>query len=65
MVFSLLEHLPGKGYYYFIDNLFISKRFLEFLRKQEYGVTSICRTNSRVITKLIDLKKSNKGDKLL
>jgi hypothetical protein len=65
MAFYLLERLPGKGYHYFIDNLFISERFLEFLRKQEYNTTSICYTNSRVITELIDLKKSNKGDKLL
>jgi Transposase IS4 len=57
MVFSLLERFPGKGYHYFMDNLFISERFLEFLRKQGYGATGICRTNSRIITELIDLKK--------
>jgi hypothetical protein len=65
IAFSLLEYLPGKGYYCFMDNLFISERFLEFLRKQGYSATGIYRTNSRVITELIDLKKSNKGDKLL
>jgi hypothetical protein len=65
IAFSFLERLLGKGYYYFMDNLFISKRFLEFLRKQGYNITSICRINSRVIIELIDLKKSNKGDKLL
>jgi hypothetical protein len=65
VVFSLLERLPGKRYYYFMDNLFISERFLEFLCKQKYSATGIYRTNSRVITELIDLKKSNKGDKFL
>jgi hypothetical protein len=48
-----------------MDNLFISERFLEFLRKQEYSTTSIYCINSRVITELIDLKKSNKENKLL
>jgi hypothetical protein len=48
-----------------MDNLFISERFLEFLRKQGYGITGICYTNSRVITELIVLKNNNKGNKLL
>ena len=48
-----------------MNNLFISERFLEFLRKQGYGTTGTYRTNSRVITELIDLKNSDKGDKLL
>jgi hypothetical protein len=65
VAFSLLEHLPRKEYYCFIDNLFISERFLEFLRKQRYSATGICYTNSRVITELIDLKNSNKRNKLL
>jgi hypothetical protein len=65
IAFSLLERLHGKGYYCFMDNLFISERFLEFLCKQGYSAIGICCTNSRVITELIDLKKSDKGDKLL
>jgi hypothetical protein len=62
VVLKLLERLPGKGYHCFMDNLFVSERFLEFLRSKGYGATGTCRTNSGVITELIDLKKKDKGD---
>jgi hypothetical protein len=65
VVFVLLERLSGKRYYYFIDNLFVSERFLEFFRSQGYNTTRTCRTNTRVISELIDLKQKDQGDKLL
>jgi hypothetical protein len=48
-----------------MDNLFISENFLEFLRSNSYGTTGTCRTNTGVITELIDLKKKDQGDKLV
>jgi hypothetical protein len=65
VVFAFLERLPGKGYYCFMDNLFVSERFLEFLRSQGYSVTRTCWTNTRVISELINLKQKDRGDKLL
>jgi hypothetical protein len=64
-MFFFLERFPGIGYYCFLDNLFVSERFLEFLQSKNYGITGIYRTNTRVISELIDLKKQDQGDKLL
>jgi hypothetical protein len=47
-----------------MDNLFISENFLEFLWSNSYSATGTCRTNTGVITELIDLKKKDQGDKL-
>jgi hypothetical protein len=59
VAYELLERLPGKGYYCFMDNLFISENFLEFLRSNSYSTTGTCCTNTGVITELIDLKKKD------
>jgi hypothetical protein len=64
-MFSFLDRLLGIGYYCFLDNLFVSERFLEFLRSKNYSATRTYRTNTRVISELIDLKKQDQGDKLL
>jgi hypothetical protein len=47
-----------------MNNLFVSERFLEFFWSQGYNVTRTCRTNTRVISELIDLKQKDRGDKL-
>jgi hypothetical protein len=65
IIFVLLERLPGKKYYCFINNLFVSERFLEFFWSQRYNITRTCWTNTRVISELIDLKQKDRGDKLL
>jgi hypothetical protein len=65
IAFQLLESLLGTGYYCFMDNLFISTRFLEFLRTKGYGATGICRTNTGIISELLEWKQSDKGDRLL
>jgi hypothetical protein len=54
VAFQLLESLLGTGYYCFMDNLFISTRFLEFLRTKGYSTTNICRTNTGVISELLE-----------
>jgi hypothetical protein len=64
VAFALLESLPGTGYHCFMDNLFVSTRFLEFLRTKGYGATGTCRINAGVITELIKWKQSDKGDNL-
>jgi hypothetical protein len=64
-MFFFLERFPGIGYYCFLDNLFVSERFLEFFRSKGYGATRTYHINTRVISELIDLKKQDQGDKLL
>jgi hypothetical protein len=59
IIYKLLEHFPGKDYYCFMDNLFISENFLEFLRSNSYNTTGICYTNAGIIMELIDLKKKD------
>lgn len=59
---KLIESLPGTGYHIFMDNLFTSNTFLELLRKKGYGATGTCRTKSGVLSELVELKKSDKGD---
>jgi Transposase IS4 len=54
VAFQLLESLLGTGYYCFMDNLFISTRFLEFLRTKDYGATGIYYTNTGVISELLE-----------
>jgi hypothetical protein len=58
----LLKRLPKKPYHLWIDNLFTSTRFLELLRKRGYGGTGTCRTNSRVLYKLVQIKKNDSND---
>jgi hypothetical protein len=62
----LINKLPkpplGSGYHVFLDNLFISTRFVEYARSQGIGVTGTCRDNGGVIQELLDLKKKDKKD---
>jgi hypothetical protein len=46
----------------FLDNLFISTKFVEYARSQGVGITSTCRDNGGVIQELLDLKKKDKSD---
>jgi hypothetical protein len=62
---ELLERLPGKGYQVFVDNLFTFMKFFELLRVKGYSVTSMYRTNSGVLKKLVKLKVLNKNDIIL
>ena len=60
VVLKLVRQLPGSGYHLFLDNLFVSTRFVQYARDQGFGVTGTCRDNSGVIQELLDLKKSDK-----
>jgi hypothetical protein len=62
-VLQLLESLPKASYYLYIDNLFVSTNFLELLRSRGYACTGTCKTNSGVISELVELKKNGKGKK--
>ena len=51
VAYELLQRLPGKGYHVFVDNLFTSTRFLEFLRAEGYGATGTHAALTRVFFK--------------
>jgi hypothetical protein len=60
---QLLESLSKAPYHLYVDNLFVSTNFLEMLRSRGYGCTGTCRTNSGVISELVEAKKNDKGKK--
>ena len=66
VVLHLLKRLPkppeGSGYHVFLDNLFVSTRFIEYARSQGIAVTGTCRETGGVIQELLDLKKKDKKD---
>lgn len=62
VAYELLKSLPGGGYHCFMDNLFCSTRFLDFLRSKGYGATGTCRTNAGLHADMIQWKNSDKGD---
>jgi hypothetical protein len=50
------------GYHVYLDNLFISTRFVKYTHSQGIGVTGTCRDTSGVIQELLDLKKKDNKD---
>jgi hypothetical protein len=62
----LINRLPkppkGSGYHLFLDNLFVSTKFVEYARSQGVAVTGTCRTDGGVIQELLDLKKQDNKD---
>jgi hypothetical protein len=66
VVLHLLKRLPkppkGTGYHVFLNNLFVSNRFIEYARSQGIAVTGTCRDTGGVIKELLDLKKKDKKD---
>ena len=62
LVKRLREPPIGSGYHVFLDNLFISTRFVEYARAQGIAVTGTCRDTGGVIQELLDLKKEDKKD---
>jgi hypothetical protein len=66
VVLHLIKRLPkppkGLGYHVFLDNLFVSTKFVEYARSQGVGITGTCRDNRGVIQELLDLKKKDKSD---
>jgi hypothetical protein len=66
IVLHLLKQLPqppqGSGYHVFLNNLFVSTRFIKYARSQGVAVTGTCRDTGGVIQELLDLKKKDKKD---
>ena len=62
----MIKRLPkpprGSGYHVFLDNLFVSTRFVEYARSQGVGVTGTCRDKSGIMKELVGLKNENKKD---
>ena len=69
VVLHLIKRLPkppkGSGYHVFLNNLFISTKFVQYARSQGIAVTSTCRTTGRVIKELLDLYKRDQKDVIL
>jgi hypothetical protein len=59
VVLHLIKRLPeppkGSGYHVYLDNLFVSTRFIQYTRSQGVAITGTCRTTSGVIQELLDL----------
>ena len=66
VVLHLIKRLPkppkGSGYHVYLDNLFVSTRFIQYARSQGVAITGTCRITSGVIKELLDLQKSDKKD---
>jgi hypothetical protein len=66
VVLHLIQRLPeppkGSGYHVYLDNLFVSTRFVQYARSQGVAITGTCRTNGGVIQELLDLQKSDRKD---
>jgi hypothetical protein len=69
VVLHLINKLPkppqGSGYHVFLDNLFVSTRFVEYARSQGVGVTRTCRDRGGINKELLKLKKEDKKDVIL
>jgi len=66
VVLHLINRLPkppqGSGYHVFLDNLFVSTRFVEYARSQGIGITGTCRERGGINKKLLKLKKEDRRD---
>jgi hypothetical protein len=69
VVLYLLNRLPkppqGSGYHVYLDNLFVSTRFVQYARSKGVAITGTCRDTTGVIKKLLELKKKDKKDIIL
>ena len=61
IVLYLLKQLPKARYHVAFDNLFTFHALIKAFRSEGFGATSIYKTNTGVISELIDIKKNNKG----
>ena len=62
MIKRLPEPPKGSGYHVYLDNLFVSTRFVQYARSQGVAITGTCRTTARVIQELLELQKQDKKD---
>jgi hypothetical protein len=66
VVLHLIKRLPippqGSGYHAFLDNSFISTRFVKYARSQGIRVTGTYRDKEGINKELLKLKKEDKRD---
>jgi hypothetical protein len=66
IVLHLISRLPklspGFSYHVYLNNLFVSTKFVEYAYIQGIIITGICRDIEGVIQELLNLKKSDKKD---
>jgi hypothetical protein len=66
VVLHLLKQLPLAWYHVYFNNLFTSHTLIEVLRSEGFSAISTYKTNTGVISELINIKKNNKNkDKML
>ncbi|CAM6031685.1 unnamed protein product, partial [Sphagnum compactum] len=58
----LPEPPAGSGYHVFLDNLFVSTKFVQYARSQGVAVTGTTRTTSGIFKELLDLYKMDQKD---
>jgi hypothetical protein len=61
IVLHLIGQLPkpplGLRYHVYLNNLFVSTKFVKYARSCGIAITSTCRDNRSIIQDLLDLKK--------
>jgi hypothetical protein len=62
LISRLQKPPPSSSYHVFLDNLFVSTKFVDYARAQGIAITGTCRDTGGVIQELLDLKKSDKKD---
>ncbi|KAF8846478.1 hypothetical protein BDZ45DRAFT_812295 [Acephala macrosclerotiorum] len=66
VVLHLFNRLPkppqGSGYHVYLDNLFVSTRFVQYARSKGVAIMGTCRDTGGVIKELLELKKKDKKD---
>jgi len=62
LIGRLQRPLLGFTYHVYLDNLFVSTKFVEYARAQGIAVICTCKNIRGVIQELLDLKKSDKKD---
>jgi hypothetical protein len=61
IVLHLLKQLSLAWYHVYLNNLFTSYTLIKVLWLKGFSVTGIYKTNTSVISELINIKKNNKG----
>jgi hypothetical protein len=62
LIGQLLKPPTSSGYHVYLDNLFVSTKFVKYARLRGIAVTGTCRDNGGIIQELLDLKKKDKKD---
>ena len=62
VVDKLVQYLPKSSYHLWLDNLFTSTRFLEYMRNhREVGISGTCRLNAGILSEILDLNRHDKA----